>query len=73
MLLGRVPIALGVERLQRSDQLGAGLPWQDDFVDEPALRGHIGIGELFAVFLDLRGADRGCITRRFEKSTAAGL
>ena len=38
VFLGRIPIPLGLERGKRGDQLLAGMPRLDDFVDEAALR-----------------------------------
>src|SRR5215510_10326158 len=56
VFLGWVLVALGVERGEAVDQLRACLVRPDDFVDEAALRRHVGVRELLAVLRNLRGA-----------------
>src|SRR5947199_8944685 len=45
MLLGRVPVALVLQHLERADQARAGVGWLDDVVDVAELGGLVRVGE----------------------------
>src|SRR5688572_2202385 len=66
VLLGRVAVALGLERPERGNQPGARLPRHDDFVDEAALRRDVRIREFLAILGDPGGARRGGVRRRVD-------
>ena len=53
MLLRRVFVPLGLQHLQRLDQLLAGLARLNHGIDESAIGGNVGIGEAVAEFFDL--------------------
>ena len=48
VLLGGVLVALGGGHLQAGDDLAPRVAGQDDLVDEAAVGGHVGVGELLA-------------------------
>ncbi len=66
MLLGRIPIALGLEVCQGQDQLPASVTWPNHLIDEASRSRHPRIGEPLAKFGDALGALRRRIRRLIQ-------
>src|SRR5438034_6075452 len=61
-----VRVALGPQQRQRRRQACARVARLDDLVHVPALRRHVGVGELLPVLADLRLAEGGGVRRALE-------
>src|SRR5690349_3694084 len=54
MLLRRILVALGLQRLEGVDESRAGVARIDDVVEKATAGGHVWVRELLTVFVDLR-------------------
>src|SRR5437867_7616894 len=54
MLFWRIPVALGLQRLERVDEARTGVARIDDVIQKATARRHIWVRELLAVLADLR-------------------